>query len=287
MRFVLPFLLVILLISACQPEVEIIRIPDNDVIPDETVPPIIRENYINKLYIGLLGRKPSDTEKQQALALLDRDNTAVDDRKSIIETIIQSEDFGRRMYDIGRAEMLNNLDTAEITFQIYVFNEAKKDPQYEPFLPLLEQELTKLTLLKRLPQDMQAGIANRIEMHRRMAFNFFYDEINMGSQNFVLSLFEYFLGRYPTMAEEQTAIDMVDGFGGVIFGQEGHAKSDFLDIFLASTDYFEGQVVDVYQDFLLRDPVSTEIEEAVKIYRQSQDYGEMLKVVLSKDEALR
>jgi hypothetical protein len=108
----------------------------------------------------------------------------------------------------------------------------------------------------------------------------------MGSQNFILSVFEYFLGRYPTESEEETAINMVDGFGGILFGQEGNSKADFLDIFLSSTDYFEGQVIDVYNDFLLRDPLSVEMSEAAQIYKQTQDYGEMLKEVLSQDEFL-
>lgn len=279
-------LICVLFISACQPETEVIRIPDNDVVPDETVPLILQENYINKLCIGLLGRKPAETELQQMLATLNRNNAAREDRKQIIETIIQSEGFNQRMYDIARAEMLNNLDTAEITFQIAVYTELTKDPQYQQFLPLLHAEIDKMLQLKQLPKRLLAGQAGRIEMHRIMAFNSFYDEINMGSQNFVLSVFEYFLGRYPTESEEAIAIAMVDGFGGVLFGQEGNSKSDFLDIFLSSTDYYEGQLIDLYNDFLLRAPVSTEMADAVLIYKQSEKYGEMLKEVLSQDEVL-
>lgn len=280
------FLIFGLFIIACQPETEIIRIPDNDVVPDETVPLIIQENYINKLYIGLLGRKPDEAEVQQILTTLNRNNAARDDRKQVIETIVESDGFNQRMYDIARAEMLNNLDTADITFQIFIFNELIKDPQYQQFLPLLYAEINKLTRLKKLPQQLLAGQVGRIEMHSRMAFNSFYDEINMGSQNFVLSVFEYFLGRYPTDTEEAIAIAMVDGFGGVLFGKEGNSKSDFLGIFLSSTDYYEGQVIDVYNDFLLREPVSTEMSDATLIYKQTGDYGEMLKEVLSQDEVL-
>jgi len=275
-----------LFITACQPDTEVIRIPDNDVVPDETVPLIIQENYINKLYIGLLGRKPNETEVKQILTTLNRNNAAREDRKLVIESILQSDGFNRRMYDIARAEMLNNLDTADITFQIYIYNELTKDPQYEQFLPLLYQEIDKLVQLKILPQKLLTNQAGRIEMHRTMAFNSFYDEINMGSQNFVLSVFEYFLGRYPTESEEAIAIAMVDGFGGVLLGKEGNSKSDFLDVFLSSTDYYEGQVIDVYNDFLLRDPVSTEMADAVLIYKQTDDYGEMLKEVLSQNEVL-
>lgn len=275
-----------LFLMACQPETEVIRIPDNDVLPDETVPVVLQENYINKLYIGLLGRKPAEAELQQILATLGRNNAALEDRKLIIASIIESDGFNRRMYDVGRAEMLNNLDTADITFQIAVFSELLNDPQYQQFLPLLHAEIDKLVQLKKLPQELLAGQVGRIEMHRRMAYNSFYDEINMGSQNFILSVFEYFLGRYPTESEEETAINMVDGFGGILFGQEGNSKADFLDIFLSSTDYFEGQVIDVYNDFLLRDPLSVEMSTAAQIYKQTQDYGEMLKEVLSQDEFL-
>ena len=287
MRYILPLLLILsLLITACQPETEIIRVPDNDVVPDKTVPEVIQENYINKLYIGLLGRKPSTTELQQNLNTLDQNNAALADRKKVIESILSKEDYTRRMFDIARAEMLNNIDTTEIVFQISLFNSLTQDPQYEPFLVYLYAEIDKMVQLRNLPKDLRTGAASRAEMHRRMAFNYFYDEINMGSQNFILSVFEYFLGRYPTVAEEEAAILMVDGFGSVLFGMEGNSKTDFLDVFLNSTDYHEGQVIDVYNDFLLREPTSTEMADAVLVYSLQNDYGKMLMEVLSQDEVL-
>jgi len=121
MRYTLPLLLLLSsLLLACQPETEIIVVPDNNVVPDETVPDILQENYINKLFIGLLGQKPTEAQLQDAMGTLGRNNASIDDRKEIIQLILDSDQFNARMYDIARAEMLNNIDTAEITFQIEI-----------------------------------------------------------------------------------------------------------------------------------------------------------------------
>ena len=58
-----------------------------------------------------------------------------------------------------------------------------------------------------------------------------------------------FLSRYPTEDEEKRSIEMVDGFGTVIFGKEGSSKGDFITLFFDSDDYLEGQVSEIYSDF--------------------------------------
>jgi hypothetical protein len=279
-------LILLFFLSACQTETEIVRVSGNQAAPDLTVPQVVKENYINKLYIGLLGRKPSPTEQQQALSLLNRSEASPADREALLDQILAQDAFALRMYEVAKAEMLNNIDSSEIQFQIFIFRELLKDPQYEAFYPLIQTEIDKLLALRNLPQRLRAGQQSRAEMHAIMSYNYFYDEINMGSQNFVLSLFEYFLGRYPTADEEQKAIQMVDGFGMVMFGQEGSSKEDFISIFFQSTDYLEGQAIDLYNDFLLREPSSTEMAEAVLAYRSQNSYLAMLKLILTKDDAL-
>lgn len=279
-------LLTCFLLACSQPEGELIIVPDNTAPPDLSVPEVIKENYVNKLFISLLGRKPSDLELNGALAILDRDNAAEADRKVLVSDILNQPEYAQRSFDIARVEILNNLDTAEISQNIFIFNQLKNDPQYADFIDIIDFEIGRLQALRSIPDALQAGSISRIDMHRRCVDNSFYDEINMGTQNFVLAMFEYFLDRYPTEAEESSAILMIDGFNSVLFGVEGKNKEDFLDIFFASDDYFEGQVVDIYQDFMFRLPSSQEMSSATIAYQESQDYADVLTDILTTDEYL-
>ncbi|MEO0469408.1 MAG: hypothetical protein AAF206_07305 [Bacteroidota bacterium] len=271
---------------SCQDPGEIITVPDNTAPPDVTVSEVIKENYVNKLYISLLGRKPESSELVQGMATLAQDNASTANRAELMDDIFTNPGFGERMYDVARTEMLNNLDTAQISLQIYFLTVLLDSPAYEPFYDLIIQETTKLQELKDTPYDLIDGTIGRIEMHKRCVNNLFYDEINMGSQNFVLAMFEYFFNRYPTEVEERDAIAMVDGFTTLMFGKEGHSKTDFIQLFFASDDYFEGQVINVYRDFLFREPTSQEMGLHTTSYKQALDYQELLKAILTTDEYL-
>ena len=69
-----------------------------------------------------------------------------------------------------------------------------------------------------------------------------YDEINMGTENFVVSIFQNFFHRYPTAAELYSASNMVDGNQSTIFNTNGSSKKDFIErrprkrpVFVSST----------------------------------------------------
>ncbi|MEO0583548.1 MAG: hypothetical protein AAF135_15090 [Bacteroidota bacterium] len=288
MRFLpLSLLVLTMIFVACQrdpQDLEIIVIEDNTAPPDLNVPLVIKQNYINKLYISLLGRKPTFVENEAALATLDGDNASISTRKNLIAQVQSEIAYYERQYEIARVEILNNLDTADITTQISIYQSLKQDPRYADFIELIEYEQQRLIRLKQVPNALPSKLINRIEMHRRCADNSIYDEINMGTQNFVLSLFETFLGRYPTVAEEAAASQMVDGINTIFFGEEGDSKTEMIEIFFDSDNYYEGAVLEIYEDFLFRSPNSVEMSEATKLYRLSGDYEELLQEILSSDE---
>ncbi|MEL6628950.1 MAG: hypothetical protein AAFQ83_04150 [Bacteroidota bacterium] len=283
----LSFLVLTMIFAACQRDpqgLEIIVIEDNTAPPGLNVPLVIKQNYINKLYISLLGRKPTSVENEAALATLDGDNASTSMRKNLIAQVQSETAYYERQYEIARVDILSNLDTADITTQINIYQSLKQDPRYADFIDLIEYEQQRLIRLKQVPYALPAKLINRIEMHRRCADNSIYDEINMGTQNFVLSLFETFLGRYPTVAEEAAASQMVDGINTIFFGEEGDSKTEMIEIFFDSDNYYEGAVLEIYEDFLFRSPNSVEMSEATKLYRLSGDYEELIQEILSSDE---
>ncbi|MEM6263507.1 MAG: hypothetical protein AAGI38_13425, partial [Bacteroidota bacterium] len=166
------------------PETELITIQDNNAPPDQVVSAVTKENYINKSYISLLGRKPSSAEMQGGLFRLDQDNASKESRKAFLDDLLQEDEFLRRMHEVARAELLRNVDTAEISLQIYIYTTLLDSPRYQAFRELILVEIDKLQQLQDIPNDLLAGNIDREEMHRRCVYNPIYDEINMGSQNF-------------------------------------------------------------------------------------------------------
>ncbi|MDP5171599.1 MAG: hypothetical protein NWR72_15240 [Bacteroidia bacterium] len=284
-RFLLLFSATMLIYS-CNPGGEIILVPDNESPPDLTISEVVKENYVNRVYISLLGRKPESGELSASLSLLNQDNVSVGNRTAMVEAVLADPAYKDRQYNLARIELLNNIDTTDIATFLLIFDLALQDPQYADFIHLIQAEIDRLEALSAAAPRYLAGTISRAELHRRMVNCTFYDEINMGTQNFVLSVFEHFLNRYPTTAEESNAILMVDGFYTVMMGKEGNSKDDFLDILIQSDAYCEGQVLDVYESFLFRKPTSIEMSQGTLRYKQTGSYETLLTDVLITNEFL-
>lgn len=281
--FLLGFLIVFIVFASCKKDKEIL-VDGNTAPPDGTISNVIKENYVNKTYISLLGRKPVASELSAGLTVLNQNNLSPANRIQFLDDVLSKPGYNQRLYDIAVADLLNNLDTAQVSQMIYVFGLLLTDPQYQQQWPQIQAEKTKLELLKSSVADLEAGTLDVIGLHQRCINNYFYDQLNMGTENFVVSMFQHFLYRYPTQNELDEGKKIVDGFSGVLFLQTGNNKNDFIQIFFGSTNYFEGQVRDLYKRYLFREPTSTESAEQAADYKSLKDYQELQKFILSTNE---
>lgn len=280
---VLLALAIVLAHSGCQKDDIIIE--DNTAPPDSTIATLVVENYIAKCYIGLLGRDPSETEEQAAITLLRSNNMSVASRKEMIDDILEDVEYRDKILEYNSIKLLNTpFDTTEINTQLFIYNQLLNDPQYAPFIDLIQEVIDGLETLAATPTDFRNGTIGMQEMHRRLVSNDIYDQINMGSFNFVLSLFNNFLFRDPSQEEHDAGITMVDGFVAVLFYETGNSKEQCIDIFLNSDDYFEGQVRELYLRYLFREPTSEEQSYHAIRYRDSGNYERLQKDLLSTDE---
>jgi hypothetical protein len=281
--FSILMLLVIIAATGCKKD-DII-IDDNTAPPDSTISTLTLENYVAKCYISLLGRDPSNTEEADAVALLRASNMSVDSRNEMIDEILSYSEYRDKILEFNSIKLLNSaFDTTEIQTQIFIYNSLLNDPQYAQFYDLIIEVIDNLETLLATPNDFRNGTIGMQEMHRRLVSNEIYDQINMGSFNFVLSLFNNFLYRDPTSEEHDAGITMVDGFVAVVFYETGNSKEQFVEIFLNSDDYFEGQVRELYFKYLFREPTSEEQSYHAIRYRDSGNYDRLQKDILSLDE---
>lgn len=256
----------------------------NNPPPDSTIALIIKENYINRLYVSLLGREPIQIELNSGLIILNQANVSIASRKQLIQTIITDPNYNYRLYDIAAKELIGSVDTNEIMQEIALLQFLLTDSTYLPFFPQINYEIGRLTLLKNAPIELEAGVIKLIEVHKRLVNNSFYDEINMGTENFVVSSFQHFFNRYPSSNELQEATSIVDGLGGILFFKQGASKADYLQIIFSSNEYFEGQIYDLFQRYLFRPPTSVESSMLSEEYKASLNYLELQEAILTSNE---
>lgn len=271
----------LILISSCSDE-EVI--PDNTAPPDQTIENVTISNYVNRVYVSVLGREASESEKNSGYTLLRENNLSNASRSQFLDQVFSSGGYLPHLYDFARTELLNNLDTAQITFYLYLFNLDLQDTAYQPYWSVFIYEIERLDSLQRVPADLANNLLDITHLHKRCANNYFYDQINMGTENFVVSCFQHFLNRYPTENELSEGKKMVDGAPAILFLESGQSKKDFLNIFFSSRDYQEGLAINLYKRYLLRNPTSIEMGNAVQAFSTTHDYVQMQKDILSTNE---
>lgn len=284
MRFLLLFSLSALLLTASCTKREERLIPGNIAPPDYTIPNSLKVNFINKLYIGLLGREPENDEFEVAKEMLDASNFSKASRASLVDIVLGNSIFYDREYEIMRGDLLNSTDTLQINDMIGTFQFLLSSPAYEEQWPVIQVELDKLILLKNAPSDLKNGSISIKKMQEIGCNNFFFDNINMGSTNFVIATFQHLLLRNPTAFETEEGVKLVEGFSGTLFLNTGNSKSNYFTIFFNSSDYCEGQVKLLFTRFLFRLPKSEEAVYFTNLYKTEFDYKQLIKEILITDE---
>jgi hypothetical protein len=278
------FIVFIFIISSCQNDRNTILVEGNIAPPDPTIERVIVEGYINKLYISLLGREPSTNEYNQAINILG-EQVNEQDRSILVNQIQSDPNYFKNQIDIFRQDYLNGIDTAQIRDDYIIPYENELENENNPFFyEEIEKELNSLYLLYDIYLDISLNNINIVEVHRRIVDNPIYDDINMGTENYIVSMSQNFLHRYPTIAELDNGSAMVDGEQSHCFGGNGDSKNDFNVLFFSHDGYFEGQVITNYNKLLYRNPNSNEASELAASYKHSLDFKELQKTILISNE---
>ncbi len=283
MRKILALLMVTLFIASCNKTEDVI-IKDNIPPPDGTIDSATISIYVNKAYINLYGREPQTAEKNAGIAILRQSNFSKSDREAFINTLLATEEYTRNLYNVANNEFLLSLDSTEIEQELALLNYLLTQPQYAPFYDYLRYETYRIDTFKTVLPGMLAGTVDYRTMLRRMCDNYFYDQINMGTENFVVSTYQNFLFRYPSDSELEAGKQMVDGNSATVFLKLGKSKYDYLNIFFNTDDYYEGQVRFIFKKYLFREPTAAEIYTYSGIYKSTNDFKQLQKAVFTLDE---
>ena len=283
MRFNYILLSIILIFSGCKKS-EIDQLPVDNGSADTVISDVIVKNYIERSYRLALGREPDSSEYAAAIPLLISTNLDSISRVSFIDSIFQSKDFRKHVYEESRIKFLDGADTAEFSNWIYIFQLFLNDTSHQNQWPYFQYEYDRMITMRDAYSAYMNDSLQVEELQRRMCDNYIYDMKHTGTANFVLSTFMNLINRNPTASEQQSAITMVNGNNAVLFQQQGSDKTDYLKIFIHSSEYYEGQIVLIYLKYLNRVPGSDELVNGALKYFSTKDYSAVQRDILISDE---
>lgn len=261
----------------------------NKIPPYSGVTNTILNNYINRLYIDLLGFEPQDAVLSSQALLLKNSNYSDSARLALVNSLMKTDAYLHRNWINLSAQLLNSVDSGDIEDQITLFGYLIK--QYTKtgevlYVSYFTYENTKLRALLDATSDWAKGKIQLNDIYSRFINNYVYDQINMGSDNFVKACFQNLLNRQPTISELNSSVDMCDSKPTSLFLQNGSSKSDFINIITNSLEFYEGICVNNYLGYLLRKPSSIELNQAETILSKTKDLKSFqTKLLISKEYA--
>lgn len=274
-------------------------VPNNQAPWYDGVPTVLVENYVNRLFIDLLGREPIDSEMDEHVAFLRAGNLSLDARAALI-TRIQTDTlpvagdssyasvYYKRLYEQMKVRLLEGVSDASLNQEIGILRQGAVVDSLNGDSTAMRQkqaEMRKYENVLRSQWDYRYGLVNLDSMCAWMVNNGVYDFINMNSFNFINATFDNLYFRFPTQSEFERAYEMVDASEQAsLFGQTGSNKDDYIRIVVAQREFWQGLVIWAYKTMLARDPGSAEVYQSMQQLQQNRNFHLTLRNILVTDE---
>lgn len=291
------FLLVIILFAGCQKEVNLI--PDNEPLSTFNISKIKIENYVNRLYIDIIGREPLNDELADEVLFLQDSSLSRSARLAIIQKLMTDDSFKEEeesykaafilnLYNLAKVRCLEGVSDEAINSQIGIAKFGATRDSLEENWDGYFRKLETIRKYQSFLDTQQELYEGNIQYHELFAFainNGIYDEINMNTFNFVRAAFDELLWRLPTEQEFEAAFQMIEfNESSILFGQSGSDKQNFIDIIIQSTGMLEGMIIWAYQTMLNRQPTPEEVITLLPRYAEEKDIKYILEEILLTDE---
>lgn len=290
----LPLLGLLILSLSCTKKEIIREIEHTNVVVEGNTPPYYNgvstlqvQSYINKYYIDLLGREPSDQELINTTNNLQNNGLSLEARTSALINLQSTPVYYRRFYEIYSSAFLGNFNPAQVQGLINFLTQQKQIADQQGDIPtsnFLQQEINKLTALQTVAPDYAQGNIDLNQFFATLVNNAIYDEVNMGTENFVIACFENLFKRLPTDQEKAASINMVDGGSSQVLLMDGNSKGDFINIMTSVANFYEGLTIEVYRQLLARDPNSVEMAAGILELTNTKDYAALQRKVILTEE---
>jgi hypothetical protein len=291
-------LFIVVFESGCKKE-ENVTFTDNTIPHYDEVPSIIIENYVNRVFIDLIGREPTDLEMITEAAALKSANMSVASRTALVNKIMTSTDilegdgsyreaYIRKFYEDQKGRFLEGSSEANILEQMYIYESiAYSDSLNGNVLgyQVNSFEAAKLEMVLDSREELQLDSIVFEELCYRMMYNSIYDDINMNTFNFINATFDDCFSRFPTESEYEEIYPSIEYNGaGMVFFQIVNNKDEYLNALINSYEFDEGLVRWCYRALLARDASSYEVYTLAPLFASGSNFSAVQRNILISDE---
>lgn len=257
------------------------------------------ENYVNRLYIDIIGREPLDDELVVEVERLKAGGLKRETRDSIIyklmtDTTYRENEFSykaafvQNLYNLAKVRCIEGVADSEIDLRIGILRFGALQDSLEGNWDAYYQKQNEIRRNQSTLDSRQALYDGLIAYHQMYAFmidNGIYDVINMNTFNFVRASFDQLLWRLPTGQEFDSGFAMIEyNQTSDLFGTLGSDKNDYIRILTESNEMLEGMLIWSYQVFLSRPPSAPEVVTLLPEYIETKDINRVIAQILVTDE---
>ncbi len=295
---IIVFILFVGLQISCDSRLEEV-ITDNDSYSTTGISKIKIENYVNRLFIDIIGREPTDIEQSIEVDSINENDLSEESRLDLIYRLMTDttysinegsyhEAYCNNLYLLGKIRCLDGIPDAEFyksigTIKMGLYQDSL-DQNWESYYGKLNQ-IRRLELVVGSVKRLQNYELAYHEMFGFMIDNSIYDVLNMNTFNFVRASFDQLLFRIPTEQEYVQAFEMVEsGKPSELLGETGNSKEDYVRIMINSTAMKEGMIRWAFQVFLQRPGSPSEIATLLEEYKIHEDINQIIAKIVVTDE---
>jgi hypothetical protein len=290
--------IVAVIVVSCKKDKEIV-VPENDAPYYSGVPKVVLENYINRLFIDLIGREALDSEMEAEENYLRSNNLSISSREQLIiklqtdTTHIVGDSSYRyayynRFFELCKARVLEAASND-------VINERAGETMYEAILDsingdslnfkLAKQHANNLLKIIACEKDYRTDSIQIKDIFARMLNNGIYDQINMNTFNFLNASFNDLFFRYPTNNEFNAGYTMVEyNTPDILFGKSASNKGEYIQILVNSEEFYEGIIRWLYKNLLAREPSTQETYDLMQTFFNDHNVQKIQRKIMKSDE---
>ena len=291
--------LVLLAVSGCKKDPELIVYSNNTAPYYGEIPKVTLDNYINRLFIDLIGREPLNTEMANEENALRANGISISSREQLITKLqlntayIPGDSsykyaYYNRFYELCKARVLEAASNAVINERLgEILYAAKSDSLSGDSLnfSLQKRQAKNLSEVMDCEQDYRMDSVQIKDVFARMVNNAIYDQINMNSFNFINATFNDLFFRFPTSNEFNAAYDMVEySKASVLMEKSGQNKGDYIQILVNSQEFYEGVIRWIYKDLLAREPSTQELYTEMLTFYKDHNIQKLQMRIMQSDE---
>jgi hypothetical protein len=297
--FILPLVSVFaLLITGCKKE-ETVTYSNNEIPVNTNVSTLLIENYVNRLFIDLIGREPTDEELSFETTRLENANLSINSRKALVDKLMTDEvtaldnitykdGYFNKLYEDLKARYLAGASEVDLLSTYYLYYFISVQDSMNNNMLAYEVNRNRANIMRGVmdcKEELQSGTISIREASRRMCFNQAYDDINMNSFNYINASFDDLFFRFPTEAEMDQAYPPVDYNGsGYLFGSTITSKSAYIQVMVNTSEFDEGAIRWAYASLLGREPLPGELFGLLPVFTTADNYQAIQKAVVITDE---